>query len=147
MLLGNFFTIQSIQASGDAINARLEINPFHSIFDGHFPGIPVVPGVCMLQIVKEITESVIGRTTRLVKSDQVKFLSVNDPRINPIIQAALKYKMDETGKIQVVRSLLNAETVCLKYNRHYLTVHYLIAEAAFDLTFNQHGRDIQRKKV
>ena len=27
-------------------------------------------------------------------------------------------------------------------NRHYLTVHYLIAKAAFDLTFNQHKRDI-----
>src|ERR1700681_1606274 len=105
MLLGNFFTIQSIQASGEAINARLEINPFHPIFDGHFPGIPVVPGVCMLQMVKEIIESVIGRTTRLVKSDQAKFLSVIDPRINTIIQAELKYKMDETGEIQVVGSL------------------------------------------
>jgi 3-hydroxyacyl-[acyl-carrier-protein] dehydratase len=130
MLLGNFFTIQSIQSSGEAINAQLEINPFHPIFDGHFPGIPVVPGVCMLQMVKEITESVIGRTTRLVKSDQAKFLSVIDPRINTIIQAELKYKMDETGEIQVAGSLLNNETVCLKFKGTFITGDFPVTESA-----------------
>jgi 3-hydroxyacyl-[acyl-carrier-protein] dehydratase len=121
MLLGNFFTIQFIQASPNAINARLEINPFHPIFHGHFPGIPVVPGVCMIQMLKEIVESVIGQTTRLVKSDQIKFLSVLDPNLNKIIQAELKYELGQGGEIQVVGSLSNNETIFLKFNGTFFT--------------------------
>jgi 3-hydroxyacyl-[acyl-carrier-protein] dehydratase len=130
MLLGKFYTIQSIQASGDAIHARLEINPVHPIFDGHFPSTPVVPGVCMIQMVKEITESVIGKTTRLVKSDQAKFLSVIDPRINTIIQAELKYKMDERGEIQAVGSLFYNETVFLKFKGTFFTGDFPVDESA-----------------
>jgi 3-hydroxyacyl-[acyl-carrier-protein] dehydratase len=121
MLLGNFFTIQFIQASPNAINARLEINPFHPIFQGHFPGIPVVPGVCMIQMLKEILESVIGQTTRLVKSDQIKFLSVLDPNLNKIIQAELTYGPGQGGEIQAAGSLLNKETVFLKFKGIFLT--------------------------
>jgi 3-hydroxyacyl-[acyl-carrier-protein] dehydratase len=121
MLQGNFFTIQFIQASPNAINARLEINPSHPIFQGHFPGIPVVPGVCMIQMLKEILESVIGQTTRLVKSDQIKFLSVLDPNLNKIIQAELKYGLGQGGEIQAAGSLLNNETVFLKFKGIFFT--------------------------
>jgi 3-hydroxyacyl-[acyl-carrier-protein] dehydratase len=121
MLLGNFFTIQFIQASPNAINARLEINPSHPIFQGHFPGIPVVPGVCMIQMLKEILESVIGQTTRLVKSDQIKFLSVLDPNLNKIIQAELTYGPGQGGIIQAAGSLSNNEMVFLKFKGIFFT--------------------------
>ncbi len=130
MLLGSFFDIQSIQASGEAIHARLEINPHHPIFDGHFPGTPVVPGVCMMQMLKEIAESVIGQKTRLVKSDQLKFLSVIDPHVNKIIQAELKYKVDESGEIQVVGSLSNNDRVFLKFKGILFTGDFPVTESA-----------------
>ena len=65
MLAGDFFYIRSLQAEGISVVALLEINPLHKIFKGHFPGQPVVPGVCMLQMGREILEKALGQSTRL----------------------------------------------------------------------------------
>jgi 3-hydroxyacyl-[acyl-carrier-protein] dehydratase len=58
MLQGDFFIISKIETTEAEIKAELIINARHKIFEGHFPGQPVVPGVCMMQMVKEIIEKV-----------------------------------------------------------------------------------------
>ena len=63
MLLNDFFTIRDKVTSETEIWAELIINSNHKIFEGHFPNQPVVPGVCMMQMIKEITENVIGKPT------------------------------------------------------------------------------------
>jgi 3-hydroxyacyl-[acyl-carrier-protein] dehydratase len=56
ILLNDFYTLtEKIEVPG-VVKAKIAINKRHRIFDGHFPGLPVVPGVCMLQIVREIME-------------------------------------------------------------------------------------------
>ncbi|MEP7278535.1 MAG: 3-hydroxyacyl-ACP dehydratase, partial [Bacteroidota bacterium] len=65
MLAGSFYTIVSPVIEPENIRAILKINPDHAIFKGHFPGQPVVPGVCMMQIVKELMETGTGRRLRL----------------------------------------------------------------------------------
>src|SRR5690349_17802614 len=116
MLQEDFFTITTLQADNNTVHAVLEINAAHRIFEGHFPGQPVVPGVCMMQMVKEIMEKVIGRTTRLVKADHLKFLSMVNPRENTTITAQLKYVQTSNGDIQVTGSLLNNTATCLKFS-------------------------------
>lgn len=64
------------------IHAEVVLNKEHTIFKGHFPGNPVVPGVCLIQISKEILEKYSGFLTSLVQSSQVKFLAIVDPEIN-----------------------------------------------------------------
>ncbi|MBS1934927.1 MAG: hydroxymyristoyl-ACP dehydratase, partial [Bacteroidetes bacterium] len=59
MLQGNFFTITSIAHENISVKAVLELNPAHDIFKGHFPETPVVPGVCMLQMLKEVMENIL----------------------------------------------------------------------------------------
>ena len=55
MLLGDFFEISDINnAENGSIEALIKINKDHAIFNGHFPEFPIVPGVCMIQMVKEI---------------------------------------------------------------------------------------------
>lgn len=114
MLQGDFFTISSMTVEGNSLNAALDINVNHSIFEGHFPGQPVVPGVCMMQIVKELVESAINQPTRLVQADHLKFLSVIDPRIHPAIDATVSYTTDESGILQVTGSLTKGEITFLK---------------------------------
>ena len=72
MLLNDFFTISDKVTSETEIWAELFINANHKIFEGHFPIQPVVPGVCMMQMVKEILEQVIGKETNLVQAADMK---------------------------------------------------------------------------
>lgn len=115
MLQGNFFTITDIKVEGESIKAVLEINPAHEIFNGHFPGTPVVPGVCMMQMVKEVLENVIGKETTLVRADHMKFLTVINPNENKMIQLDAKYTITEEKKISVVASLFNNATIYFKF--------------------------------
>jgi 3-hydroxyacyl-[acyl-carrier-protein] dehydratase len=82
MLSGDFYTLIYMNAGSPTLDGDLEINPAHPIFKGHFPGQPVVPGVCMIQIIQEILEKANKRKLQLARSEYAKFLAVIDPRIH-----------------------------------------------------------------
>lgn len=115
MLQGDFFHVTSLDSADHTTRAMLEINPAHVIFEGHFPGQPVVPGVCMMQMVKEITEAVLGRDTRLVKADQLKFLALLIPAESRQLRMELKLSTRENGETGVDAQLLNESTLFFKF--------------------------------
>ena len=114
MLLNDFFTINETVKSETEIWAALLIHSNHKIFEGHFPNQPVLPGVCMMQMIKEILETVIGKETNLVQAADMKFLAVINPVENNLIHASIKYATDETGVINIVASLFKDELVHFK---------------------------------
>ena len=73
MLNNDLFKFTHLLRTESSVTATIELNPSHPIFNGHFPGQPVLPGVCMLQIIKELLEVSIGKTTRLRKASECKF--------------------------------------------------------------------------
>ncbi len=115
MLLGDFFHITTIQTADNTVTSLLEINPAHPIFGGHFPGQPVVPGVCMMQMVKEIAEKALEKKTRLIKADQIKFLALLIPAENQPLRMELKLTPRENGEMGVDAQLVNDTTVCFKF--------------------------------
>lgn len=114
MLLNDFFTITNNVSSATEIWAELVIDADHKIFEGHFPNQPVVPGVCMMQMIKEIVEHITGKQTNLLQAADMKFLAVINPRENNLINASIKYTADENGGIQIVASLFKDELVHFK---------------------------------
>jgi 3-hydroxyacyl-[acyl-carrier-protein] dehydratase len=115
MLLNNFFTINTLEAVDFDIKTELVINVDHQIFQGHFPEQPVVPGVCMMQMVKEIMEEVLKQKTNLVKAMEMKFLAVINPIQNNIIQGSLHYSIDDNNNIIVSASLFKDELTHFKF--------------------------------
>jgi len=91
MLSGSFYTVKNLQQSAGLITADINFNAHHPIFKGHFPTIPVVPGVCMMQLVKETLEQATGIKTRISKASQLKFLSLITPANTPMVMLKLTY--------------------------------------------------------
>ena len=96
MLLNDFYTIETAGIESQApvaagTRAVLVLNATHPIFAGHFPGQPVVPGACQLQIVQELLSHVLASEYRLLQANQLKFLTPIDPRQHPRIEATLRY--------------------------------------------------------
>ena len=114
ILKDDFYTITSLTANGETVQASLKLNPAHRIFEGHFPGQPVVPGECMVQMIKEILETVSGRNLMLQRSDHIKFLSVMNPVEAGPVQASVQFSEKENDELHVVASLNCEERVCLK---------------------------------
>ncbi|HTB51421.1 MAG TPA: hypothetical protein VK718_01505 [Ferruginibacter sp.] len=115
MLQNDFFSFSAPQINDNAVKTIIELNAAHKIFGGHFPEHPVVPGVCMMQMVKEVVETVIGRETDLLKADTIKFLTIIDPRENPVIDLQYKFSMAEAGKILIDAQLTKAATTFFKF--------------------------------
>ena len=101
-LLNDFFFILHQETSPDSVMTKISINEPHKIFEGHFPGMPVVPGVCMVQIILEIMKAVTKKPVRLTEADTIKFLAVMSPTENKEIDVMINYYAEQK------RFLINA---------------------------------------
>lgn len=95
--------------------ASLTINKEHDIFEGHFPGQPVTPGVCMMQIIKELAEKWSGSTLQLKTAKNIKFMAIINPENNPDIQVELAFERSQ-GDVIVKSTASFEETVALKFS-------------------------------
>ena len=95
MLLNDLYTIQSLSETGNQILASVLLRPDHPIFLGHFPGQPVLPGVCMMEMITEITGEQLKNTFRISGAPLVKFLHMIDPEKNPLLNLEIKYQQDK----------------------------------------------------
>ena len=115
MLKDALYKIVSLDHREGAIEAVLEINKDNEIFTGHFPGHPVLPGACMLQMVKELLETALNTKIRLKKADQMKFLRMIDPTINNVVSLVISYEFIDKGNINITAKLTDKEAVCFKF--------------------------------
>ncbi len=113
ILLGDFFTLTQRDSSPGVIKAKLSINKAHRIFDGHFPGLPVVPGVCMLQMIREIMEVHLERNFDITASDNMKFLSVINPEQNADVDASINYT-EQADVVSINATLFAGTTTFFK---------------------------------
>jgi 3-hydroxyacyl-[acyl-carrier-protein] dehydratase len=109
------FRIDKITHEDGAITAILVINQGSEIFKGHFPGQPVVPGACMLQILKEVLENALSLSLRLKKADHLKFISMVNPANTQTVQLDITYKHANESDINISAKLTSAATVCFKF--------------------------------
>jgi 3-hydroxyacyl-[acyl-carrier-protein] dehydratase len=119
MLLGNFFNINDRTITDNNFKATLEINAMHPIFEGHFPGQPVVPGVCMMQMFKELLETVVEKKTMMRKADFLKFLAVINPLEHPVINVEFSYDTNDKDIISVNGRLYYDAVTFLKFRGEF----------------------------
>ncbi|MBL0049619.1 MAG: hypothetical protein IPP32_16155 [Bacteroidetes bacterium] len=121
MLLGEFYLIEQIQPLENfSFKLRVRINPSHAIFEGHFPGNPIVPGVCLTQMTMEIIESIQNCSLQLRKADNIKFTAIVNPNENPLLDANLALKFAEDNRIIADLSFYSGETVFFKFKGSFV---------------------------
>jgi 3-hydroxyacyl-[acyl-carrier-protein] dehydratase len=118
----DLFGISKIAHEDGIISATLNINPDSEILKGHFPGHPVVPGACMLQIVKEVLEDTLDCALQLEKADQLKFMLMIDPTNTLAVQLDISYKGVEDNIIGVTAKLSNPEAVYFKFLGSFIKI-------------------------
>jgi 3-hydroxyacyl-[acyl-carrier-protein] dehydratase len=117
MLLNDFFTVTTLSEEASSFKAVLALNARHRIFEGHFPGQPVVPGACLMQMVQEVTELALGGgTLRLIRADQMKFIIPIDPGKTVELEMKLDWVRKEDGAVQVTASISDNGRVCFKFS-------------------------------
>lgn len=111
ILLNKFYTVLEQTHEESNLQALIRINPEHEILKGHFPGQPVVPGVCMVQIVKELLEQFSGKKLLFSKGSQLKFLQLLIPENADAIQVSISWKEEDNGYLTNADFKRNNEAV------------------------------------
>jgi 3-hydroxyacyl-[acyl-carrier-protein] dehydratase len=93
LLLNNLYTIQSLSEKDNQIQTTINLLEDHAIFKGHFPGQPVLPGVCMMEMIAEITGEHLNKSFRISGGPLIKFIRMIDPQINPLILLEINYSI------------------------------------------------------
>ena len=115
MLKNNLYFIKKIATTSSSIDAHVELSVQHAIFEGHFPGHPVLPGACMLQMVKELLETFLEKPLQLMKADDIRFSAMVDPNVNKELIFSIQYHLTEAQLVNVNAKILKQDnTVCCK---------------------------------
>lgn len=115
MLIEGLYKVTSTENTTNGILAKVHLNKDHEIFKGHFPGNPVMPGVCMIQIIKELTEEATAKNLFLSVSSNIKFMAIINPERNPDLQLIIDISQ-ENGAVKVKNITSFEDTVALKLN-------------------------------
>jgi 3-hydroxyacyl-[acyl-carrier-protein] dehydratase len=121
MLIEGLYKITATENTTEGILATIHLNKDHAIFKGHFPGNPIMPGVCMIQIIKELTEEVTGKNLFLSVSSNIKFMAIINPEKNPDLQLAIAIAQ-ENGEVKVKNTTSYDDTVALKLSATFKTI-------------------------
>lgn len=114
LLRQGFYTIYSRNKSEDQLTVNMQFNFDHKIFEGHFPNQPVVPGVCMLQIIKEQVSEYLNLSLILESSGQLKFLNSIIPNQADFYTFNIVFKENTSSLIKVDASIIAGENTYFK---------------------------------
>ncbi len=121
MLIENLYEVISFDNNDAKVVATVTLNKDHEIFEGHFPGNPVMPGVCMIQIIKELTERAIEKTLFLSNCSNIKFMAIIDPRKSRPLTLNIEYSEIE-GMVKVKNTSSFDDTLALKLSATFKIV-------------------------
>ena len=79
MLQNSFYKIVNMDSGQQDCTATICLNREHEIYKAHFPGQPVTPGVCQIQIVTEILALQLNENVYLSDIKNVKYMAVISP--------------------------------------------------------------------
>ena len=82
------------EGEGDAVY-RIVLHPDSPIYRAHFPGRPITPGACIIQIVQELSQRHFADSSLQVRHlGAVKFLALLEPQHHPTVEVVLSGNPD-----------------------------------------------------
>ena len=123
IFLDNLYTIvSSTEESAEAVRFQIRLNADSVIFKAHFPGEPIMPGACIVQMVQELFSVWTKREVEIAKIVNLKFLSVIKPDEVLDLDVAIKIKKEENQQVHINADIVKDETT---YTKMSLLLHTL----------------------
>lgn len=113
-LLNNLYMISKRETTSLSAQYGIFLEEKSFIYKAHFPNEPITPGVCIIQIAKELLEDYAQKHYTIKAIKNVKFLNVISPVITPCVTYVLdKIVIDEANKTCSLQVQVLAEEVLL----------------------------------
>ena len=120
MLLDYYYKIKNQQTTGNIILFDVLLLPECDIYKGHFPGMPVAPGVCNIQMIKECVERIAGKPLLLESMMQCKFISMITPKQNLELQIRIESTIIEDNHLKVSATISRENMDCVIFKGEFV---------------------------
>jgi len=117
----DFYHIQQKEITANDCSVSFLLRPEHAVFKGHFPGNPILPGVCMIQMIKDVFSDAKDIKAHLTTIHQVKFLELIVPEAGTILTLHLHWTAAGPGQWQVQAGMIRGENVFCKFKGVFST--------------------------
>ena len=115
ILRDNLFTIVSQQEQDASVVFRVQLHPEWPIYKAHFPGHPITPGVCIVQMVQELLQVHMNRDLRLSEAKNIKYVSIVSPEeMTELTITFSKIEQQPDGRFKVQAQVASGEILCTK---------------------------------
>lgn len=101
-LLDSLYSVTNEVVTDVDHSYTIKLNAEHFIYAAHFPGEPITPGVCIMQIAHELLELHLGKQLDIDVVKNVKFLRIITPTETPVVCYTLQ-------KVSVEERLVKAQ--------------------------------------
>ncbi len=102
--------------SSDESHLQLRLNADHSIYKAHFPGNPITPGVCVVQIIGELLEEKCQSHLVLSRIVNLKFTALLSPLENPFINVELASVIDDDSEVRAKGTISTKDALATKFS-------------------------------
>ena len=106
MLLENkYYKVLRARENGEGKAVfHVAILPECNVYEGHFPGKPVCPGVCNIQTIKECASLLVGKELRIFSIKQCLLTAIATPTVCPEVDVEVEVK-EVDGKYSIVATI------------------------------------------
>jgi 3-hydroxyacyl-[acyl-carrier-protein] dehydratase len=100
-LQDSLYRILAEKAVDNGHQFDISLNANHVIYQAHFPGEPITPGVCIMQIAVELLEHVVQAPVQLQCVKNIKFLNIITPDEVSAVTYTFHKMTQEEGMVKV----------------------------------------------
>ena len=119
-LQDNLYTILSQQPQEGITAFQVRLHPEWPVYKAHFPGHPITPGVCIVQMVQELLQCALRRELCLCQAKNVKYLSIISPEeVTELTVAFPKIEEQSDGSLKVQAQVASGETLYTKLSASF----------------------------
>ena len=98
MLIKDYYTIKNVGKQEDGATLfHVSLRADSAVYQGHFPGQPVSPGVCNIQLIKECAEQVVGKPLLMNNLHQCRLTTLVTPLDHREVEVRLFLEEKEPG--------------------------------------------------
>ena len=113
ILLDKLYTIKSQQVEGNDIRYLISFDIDCDILKGHFPGNPIIPGACIIQILSELVSKYLGFDVIMSEAKKIKFTNPIKPEKDKEVFFFIFLSTTDKGIITTV-NISTEETIFAK---------------------------------
>ncbi len=116
MLVNQLYTIIDILDLGnDTLLAKITLNKEHIVFKGHFPGHPVLPGVCLTNMITDVISHSQHKKYYLKSADFIKFITLVQPELTTNLSIKISKGEETQESIKAEAVIFIENTTFLKF--------------------------------